>query len=414
MDYLNSFLRLREQLAQEAPYLHFEGIGIYQQEFESPYQFLLPGKTSYRCSIHGEVFPEENYTAVSDVGEIDDMIHIPDTDITENKKFRYRIFMADTQQKASRAVFLFHGFNEKNWDKYFPWAWYIARHTQCAVILFPIAFHMNRTLSIWSDKRKMFALSEKRKKRFPNVVDSSLTNVAISMRLHSKPQRFIWSGLQTYYDIIGFMEQCRAGLHPLISADAVFHILAYSIGCLLAEILKLTNYQHYFDRSKVCFFCGGAVFNRLSPVSRYILDSEANIALYAYMVEHFRKHLDKDPRLRHYIDGPHHEGEVFHAMLDYKVKREYREELFRQASHDLLAITLKKDNVIPPYEVINTLQGALRDIPVPVKICDFPFSYTHETPFPPVEKERERIDESFRKIFQEVCAFFNGQDPKHI
>ena len=48
----------------------------------------------------------------------------------------------------------------------------------------------------------MFKLSEQRKARFPHIVDSSLSNVAISMRLHSMPQRFIWSGLQSYYDVI--------------------------------------------------------------------------------------------------------------------------------------------------------------------------------------------------------------------
>ncbi len=404
MQYLNSFLQLRKLLEKDIPFVHFDGLDIYQQKFVSQSQYLLPGEDSYTCHFHQEEFDTKN-TFHIDIGHIDDMMHVKDIDILENKTFNYRIFMPGKKKQAEQAIFLLHGFNEKNWDKYFPWAQYIAERTQYAVILFPIAFHMNRTLSIWSDKRKMFNLSEKRKKTFPNVVDSSLSNVAISMRLHSRPQRFIWSGLQTYYDIIQFMEYCKADKNPLIAPSAMFHMIAYSIGCLLAEILKLTNYNHYFDNSKVSFFCGGAVFNRLSPVSKYILDSEANIALYSFLVEHIRKHLEHDTHLKHYINGPHHEGTVFYSMLDYKVMRGYREELFRQASNDFMAITLKNDSIIPSYEVINTLQGAARNIPVPVDIYDFPFAYTHEAPFPPIEKEQELIDKEFRTIFEQISRF---------
>ena len=388
----------------EDPLIHFDGLDIYLQRFSSQSHDLLPGEGIYHCPVHHQDFETKN-TFVTDIGHIDDMIYMKDIDIRENKEFSYRIFMPASKKQADQAIFLLHGFNEKNWDKYFPWAQYLTEKTGYAVILFPIAFHMNRTLSIWSDKRKMFNLSEERKKLFPNVVNSSLSNVAISMRLHSMPQRFIWSGLQTYYDVIQFIEQCKAGKNPLFTPSTRFHMVSYSIGCLLAEILKLTNYNHYFDNSKVCLFCGGAVFNRLSPVSKYILDSEANIELYSFMIEHIKKHLAHDPHLKHYIDGPHQEGQILYSMLDYKVKREYREELFQQVSQDILSVTLKKDSIIPPYEIINTLQGAARDIPIPVEIYDFPFPYTHEIPFPMLEKEKDLIDENFKKIFSKIGDF---------
>jgi len=51
----------------------------------------------------------------------------------------------------------------------------------------------------------MFEMSLKRREKYPNIIHSTLSNVAISMRLHSMPQRFIWSGLQTYYDTIQFI-----------------------------------------------------------------------------------------------------------------------------------------------------------------------------------------------------------------
>ena len=154
-------------------------------------------------------------------------------------------------------------------------------------------------------------------------------------------------------------------------------------------------------------FCGGAVFNRLSPVSKYILDSEANIALYSFMVEHIKKHLANDPHLQHYIDGPHEVGHVFNSMLDYRVKREYREGLFNTVSQDLLAISLKQDTIIPAYEIVNTLQGAAREIPIPVEIHDFPFRYDHVIPFPFTEKNKELIDEKFKLVFGRIADFIN-------
>lgn len=404
MQYLDSYLRLKELLKEDSPLIHSEGLNIYQQQFCSLSQELLPGSDRYVCREHGKQF-EKGETFLNQISHMDDMIHIRDSEIRENRIFTYRIFMPESKTKADHAVFLLHGFNEKNWDKYFPWAQFLAEQMQCAVILFPIAFHMNRTLSIWSDKRKMYLLCEKRMALYPDIMKSSLTNVAISMRLHSQPQRFIWSGLQTYYDVIRFLEQIKAGENPLIVPAAKFDMVAYSIGCLLGEILKLTNHKNYFSDTKLCLFCGGAVFNRLSPVSKYILDSEANIALYSYMIEHIEKHMLKDPHLKHYIDGPHAEGHVFYSMLDYKVKREYREELLSRVSQDILAITLKEDSIIPSYEIINTLQGALRNIPIPVDIYDFPFNYNHVTPFPTTEKDKDVIDEKFKMIFSRIVEF---------
>jgi hypothetical protein len=404
MQYLDSYLRLKDLLKGDSPLVRHEGLDIHLQQFHSVAHELLPGNLFYTCREHNQVFPAgENF--MNNIGQFGDLIHIHDSEIKENRDFSYRIFMPSFKTRADQAVFLFHGFNEKSWDKYYPWAQYLATQIGCAVILFPIAFHMNRTLSVWSDKRKMFLLSEKRKQLFPNIEGSSLTNVAISMRLHMHPQRFIWSGLQTYYDIISFLEQVKSDKHPLISPSAGFHIVAYSIGCLLGETLKLTNYKGYFSDTRLCMFCGGPVFNRLSPVSKYILDSEANVALYSYMVEHIKKHMLKDPHLMHYIDGPHPEGQVFYSMLDYKINREYRETLLKQACRDILAVTLKKDAIIPPYEVINTLRGALRDIPIPVEIYDFPFNYNHVAPFPSTEKNRSLVDEKFSEVFARIADF---------
>ena len=90
----------------------------------------------------------------------------------------------------------------------------------------------------------------------------------------------------------------------------------------------MTNHRNYFDKSKLVMFCGGPVFNRLSPVSKFILDSQANVALYSYIVEHLDSHLKKDEKLRHYLCGCP-EGISFRSMLNYGLMSDLREERLR-------------------------------------------------------------------------------------
>ena len=273
--------------------------------------------------------------------------------------------------------------------------------------MFPIAFHMNRAPAVWSSTREMYRVSEQRKMRHPDVICSSLSNVAISTRLHNKPQRFIWSGLQTYYDVIDFVENFKEGLHPAIDKDASIDFFSYSIGTFLGEILMMSNKDGHFSNSKYATFCGGAVFNRLSPVSKFILDSEANVSLYSYVVEHLDSHMKRDEVLRHYMHT-HPEGNNFRSMLNYRVLTECREEVFRKMSHQFYAITLAKDEVVPAYEVINTLQGSRRDIPINIEILDYPYKYIHEDPFPALPKIADEVDEQFRFTFDKISAFLQS------
>lgn len=368
--------------------------------FESNYRFLLPGGSGNNDDY--EYIPSEPEDYEPDI--IQEILNKKDSEILENIKFRYHMIMPKNEAKTSKVIFMFHGFNEKYWSKYLPWAKYIANKTGKSVILFPIAFHMNRAPGIWSDAREMYNVSQQRKERHPDIICSSLSNVAISTRLHNKPQRFIWSGLQTYYDITDFVEHFKAGKHPAINTDATIDFCSYSIGTFLGEILMMTNKNGYFDKSKYATFCGGAVFNRLSPVSKFILDSEANVSLYSFVVEHLESHMKRDQVLRHYLNS-HTEGINFRCMLNYKTLTEYREESYRKMSDQFYAITLAQDEVVPPYEVINTLQGVCRDIPIKVEIMDYPYKYTHEDPFPALPRIADMVDEQFRITFDKICEF---------
>lgn len=368
--------------------------------FTSKQKELLPGGLGNKDDY--EYIPAMPTDYEPDI--IQKMLNKKDAEIQENIEFRYHVIMSSTIPKAKGVILMFHGFNEKYWAKYLPWAKQLADKTGKAIVMFPIAFHMNRAPSLWSDSHKMYEVSQQRKQRHPDIICSSLSNVAISTRLHKKPQRFIWSGLQSYYDIIDFVQDIKSGKHPAIESDATIDFFSYSIGTFLGEILMMSNKNGYFSKSKYATFCGGAVFNRLSPVSKFILDSEANVSLYSFVVEHLKSHMRRDHKLYDYMNREP-EGINFQCMLNYNTFTTYREKLFRKMSDRFYSIVLQKDEVVPPYEVINTLQGVRRDIPIKVDVLDYPYRYTHENPFPVNEKEKDKIDCQFKITFDKIGDF---------
>ncbi|WP_372751814.1 DUF6051 family protein [Labilibaculum sp.] len=406
MSYSDRFSELKEAFISKELKTDLGDVEVYSFPFHSKSHDILPGKPAYYCMQHKQHFHEKE-DPFYDIGSIKDDVYIKDTMVEENQNFNYHILKPKDKEKIKKLTFLFHGFNEKTWDKYLPWGQAICEKTGSAVLFFPIAFHMQRAPKHWSDKKAMFELSRKRKAQFPNVIASSLSNVAISMRLHSMPQRFIWSGLQTYYDVIQFIDECKSGKHELIDPDFSFDIFAYSIGGMLSQILKLTNYKNWFSESKLCLFCSGAVFNRLSPVSKFILDSEVNVTLYSYLVEHLDSFIKKGNHLQHYMGEEHQEGKVFRTMLDYKMMREFRESLFKNVEHQIYAIALKGDTVFPSYEVENTLKGAARNINIIVEEIDFDYNYTHENPFPTARVDQEKVKACMDEVFEKVSDFFN-------
>ena len=366
--------------------------------------------TSKNCDILPDNLLDDTPTILdlrNETGIMKEMLGMHDSEVKDNVSFRYHIFSPGNALKAKKIVFLFHGLNEKNWLKYLPWAKYIVDMTGKSVVLFPIAFHMNRAPLEWSNSRLMYEVSNRRKELYPDIIHSTLSNAAMSTRLHNNPQRLVWSGMQTYKDVIQFMNEYKSGQHPFIAPDAEVDIFAYSIGSFLAEILMMSNYADYFGKSKLVLFCGGPVFNRLSPVSKFILDSQANVALYSYIIEHLDSHLKTDEKLRRFLcDYP--EGISFRSMLNYGVMSDYREDRLRTFGDRLLAITLKQDTVVPPYEIINTLQGKYRDIPVKIVIRDLSFPYKHEDPFPALEKISDEVDEGFRQVFDPIVQFLSN------
>lgn len=401
MKYIDLFKHLKDiENYHDERIIIDEKFEIRNFSFESKNRFLLPGGAGN--SDDYEYIPNIPEDYEPDV--IQGMLNKKDTDIDENIHFRYHVVVPRNVQKSAGVIMLFHGFNEKYWSKYFPWAYKLCEMTGKAVLMFPIAFHMNRAPAAWSNSREMFSVSEQRKSRHPNVIASSLSNVAISTRLHNKPQRFIWSGLQTYYDVIDLVEYIKSGHHPCIEANASIDFCSYSIGTFLGEILIMTNKDGYFSNSRYATFCGGAVFNRFSPVSKFILDSEANVSLYSFVVEHLESHIKRDEVLRHFLTA-HNEGKNFRCMLNYKTLTQYRDEKFAELSDRIYAVTLQKDEIIPPYEIVNTLKGVSRDIPIGIEVLDFPYPYKHEDPFPALPKIADEVDFQFNLVFDRIAEF---------
>ncbi len=411
MSYSDDYQYLKKLLNESGgPYaLPDSKVRIITVPFESRNSRMLPGEETYRCKEHQKVF-YPGYSVHEDTQvPFNDLSQVNDSKISENRLFTYTVFNYPTPLGSRRAILLFHGLNEKNWEKYYTWAKVLAEKTKSTVILFPIAFHMNRGRVFWSDPHMMEMVRMERIERNPSTISSSFANVAMSTRLHNLPQRFFWSGLQTFYDVIQLIHGIRDGEFSFLDKTARIDFFAYSIGAFLAEILLMANPEGLFTKSKLFIFAGGPVFNRMSAVTKYIIDSEANLAIYSLFIEHLEKHLMTDERLAHYFSDSHPEGMTFKAMLNYNCMKEYREQRLYELSQQIYAIGLKKDTVIHPYEMLNTLKGSERKIPVRVKVMDFPYKYTHENPFPVNEKNQEQVDEAFTKIFRLACRFLGSK-----
>lgn len=408
MDYHDLYHSLKAGVTYDGPRVGLDDrISLVNVPFCSAGEAILPGETRYECRVHECVF-EESPEPEEDDHVLDTIPHLHDSRVLENREFTYQVFVPAGARKAREVILLFHGFNEKQWHKYLPWAHRLVTATGKAVVLFPISFHMNRAPMAWSDRHLMYRASQARHRRHPLIVASTLSNAAISIRLHSRPQRFIWSGLQSYYDVLQLVRDIASGRHPAIDPAARIDMFGYSIGCLLAQILLMTNPGEVFSRTRLFMFCGGAVFNRMSPVSRFILDSECNVALYSYVVEHLESHVREHERLRHYLSESHPEGLNFRSMLGAVAFRAQREVQFQRIGRRMMGVALEGDTVIPPGEVMNTVQGALRNLPARVEVLDFDYPYCHEDPFPASAALRAAVDRGFARVFDLAADFYSA------
>lgn len=379
-------------------------MAISKRKFTSNTQ-MLPGNSGYRCSEHNTDFagPHNNNNSRG-------LLDKHDSEIKANSSFEYYIINSaginNLNKDPGRAIILFHGLNEKKWDKYLPWAYALHKQTSRPVILFPLAFHMGRAPVEWSNSRDMAKEARRRAEELPGNSHSSFVNAAISSRLAANPERFFWSGMQSFHDIERMLNDIHEGRIEGIQKNTGADLFGYSIGAFFAMILLLSNPARLLNDSRLFTFCGGATLDRMYPISRYIMDSKAASAVNSYYLELMNGDLDAAGRIGHYLNSRLHPGEsVFKLMLLYHHNKSEREALLKKLEGRIHAVALKQDSVVPPAEVLNTLKGEMRDIKNTVDIEDFTYPYNHVTPFTLSEKFSTESTDAFYRIMDRAGEF---------
>lgn len=334
---------------------------------------------------------ENEVLRFQDTTPIDDICSTTDRFIRENTDFKYTVFAPKSNEKFSNAILLLHGLNERSWEKYLPWAEYLCKETGKPVILFPIAFHMNRGLQTWSSPRGAMPWVEKRKQKITGLINATFVNIALSSRLSLSPLRFYISGRESLFNLVQLTAEIKTGLHPLFEENTSVNIFAYSIGALLAQVIMLSNPCKLFTDTKFSLFCGGSIFEKMNGSAREIMDQEAFQKVYDFYTGKFSF---KDDKIE----------DAFKSMVLTSANKNEREKFFEEAERRLQVITLKKDMVIPTCGAIE----ALGEKASKKSLCemDFPFDYTHQNPFPLNKKiAPEELSGAFIKVFSKVAAF---------
>ena len=327
-----------------------------------------------------------------------------DCDIESNRAFDYYTFENIAGNKSSGVIFLFHGLNEKKWEKYLPWAYQLTKLTGKTVILFPIAFHMNRAPSAWSDARLMQRLAAERAGKLTNS-HSSFANAALSERLDSHPQRFFMSGFQTYNDFCDIIKFIRAGEISGIQSNAGIDLFGYSIGAFFSLLLMMDNPANMLGDARLFMFCGGATYDKTFPVSKYIVDKRASSSV----TFHFEELLKDKPRAINFLDYYFEKFSLrqsyFPGIMNYERFKDLRERRLKQIHERINVIALEKDDVIIPREIISSLCGDSGTVKPHVEVMDFDFSYNHVTPFPLMEKNKQGVDKAFKCVMEKASGF---------
>lgn len=323
---------------------------------------------------------------------------ISDDCVEENKQFHYTIFTPDKQKRYSRAILLLHGLNERSWDKYLPWAETLAVNTRLPVILFPIAFHMNRAPALWSNPRQIRPWVESRREESPGVADATFANVALSLRISRDPLRFSCSGIETIFNIEQLLYEIKDGRHPLFQEGAGIDIFSYSIGSLLSQVMLIANRTKLFDDTRLFMFCGGSLMQEMDGGSKDIMDSDSYRFMQKYYMEHF---VDRSTSVETPETSPLANALRLLIREDRFAGR--RETFFRSAVDRIRAVTLRRDTVIPTLGVAKAFGSSAAQM---LQEIDFPYRYTHQIPFPIIgEASSQAVNHAFSSVFDRACSF---------
>lgn len=363
--------------------------------------FSLQGKTELAGSnIDIIPFQFEQTFRKSEIREIQqktpyaEFCDLSDSNIGENKTFNYWIFNPKGREKSEKSILLLHGLNERSWKKYLPWAEYLCLTTGKPIILFPIAFHMNRTPYFWNNPRMVLPWVNKRKEDIKEIQNSTFVNIALSSRLSQDPLRFYTSGRETIYNIWQLIHEMKEGKHPLFREDCSVNLFGYSIGAMLSEVLLLANPSNLFSKSKLFMFCGGSIFSKMNGNARDIMDSDANTRLQYFYQNDFIKEKGAESD---FIQ------KAFKAIIRPDRLKKFRENFFEQEQSRIRAVSLAQDIVMTTNGIVSALGKSSGRI---LDELDFPYSYSHQWPFPLNTKtDKMLINASFQNVFNRAGSF---------
>ncbi len=398
MSYIEDYRLLKKIFNQNEDYINLPNgdIIIENHKFTSPDTPLHCYETiDNECS---STHLKDSYSA--------HIARMDDREIIENINFCYSIFKNKSSFNKD-VIILLHGLNEKNWYKYLPWAKRLVELTGKSVILFPISFHMNRAPGLWNNPRIMNNIRKERTEMYQGDNCTSFVNAAISTRLQFRPQRFFRSGLKTIYDILHLISKIRMGAYKGINRDAKIDLFGYSIGAFLSEIMFIANPLNIFDDSRLFIFCGGPVFEKMHPVSRYIIDRQAYEALRKYYIEDFDDNIKSDNRLRWFFRESNIIAKAFMCMLNLNKLKNFRETRLKELSPKIVSLSLVKDIVMPYKSVDETLNGHFNSNSIIAKVEDLPYEYDHVNPFPDIDKIAVRVNTGFDRVFKFVSESFS-------
>ena len=302
----------------------------------------------------------------------------------------------------SGAIILLHGLNERSWSKYIQWGARLAAGTGRPVVLFPLAYHMNRSPRSWVDRHIMMPLVSARQALLPDTRLSTFVNVALSTRMTVSPQRFMLSGYQTAVDLAVLIQEMREGIIPGIRAGGPADIFAYSIGALVAQVMMLSNPSPLPDDSRIMLFCGGSAFSMMNGTSKLIMDSRAFEMLLSFYIGWPAVPMNGSREMLTRLMNDTPEGEAFYAMTSLQRLKDLRGKPFTRYDGRLKAISMAGDTVIPAKAVLETLGAADAEVWNPGYPC------THESPFPVLAGEKGyEVDRTFDRLFGISTAFLS-------
>lgn len=346
---------------------------VHNLEYVSRHAHHLLGAPSYRCEAHNLDFPGEPVEGGNS-----------DCQIAANISFRYPLVREPGTARHRRVTMILHGLNERSFTRYLPWAYHLWDRTGDPVILFPLAFHINRVLPGWARHQQEIG---DRRCGIPSNEYAHRFNAIISDRLELHPARFFWGAVQSYHDVLDLVRTIRRGEHPHFEPGAQIDLVGYSAGGYLALIFLMENPEGLFADSRCVAFATAVPTRDLCLSSPLILDMTAEVALMKLYV----RNIDRlaNARMRHWFDH-HGEGRWIRAFSGTQPHQALIETRMRELAPRLLGISNVNDLVTPTGAMLNTLQGLRRDTGVPVIELNLGI---HENPFvcPDYEQPQRRF-----------------------